>query len=170
MYPLGKWGSAPSVMKSVLHVPDNWKKGWRSGIEAVKQDQEFSRHHAEYCRLCDKHGSHEEVFYEPLMKIANRVFEVLAQSELINNSGIPQRYHVSNTKVLRGGVMSKAGLRPDLVVLHEGCKSNAPHWANPLHILEVKPYDNAICTGEALARLVVDGKPATKYSRTPRHD
>ena len=31
-------------------------------------------------------------------------------------------------------------------------------WANNLHILEAKPYDKAICNGNHMPRLIVDGK------------
>ena len=60
--------------------------------------------------------------------------------------------------------MGKKGLSPDLVLLH---KNRPPpragvnkllHWANPLQVLEVKPYDNALCDGKNMPRLVVGGK------------
>jgi hypothetical protein len=76
---------------------------------------------------------------------------------------VRQYYHVNDPKKLRGGVINVTGLSPDIVVLHEGCRPSKRrnlHWANTLHILEVKPYDNAICDGKDVPRLLVNGKAA----------
>ena len=160
-------------MKSVLHVPDAWKSRWGSMIKAVKDNSEFRELLKMYRKVCDTPGPHETDFYKPLMEIANKVLDLLSECEFDTHSGIDQRYHVNDPKVLRGGVFNKVGLIPDLVVLHEGRKPGGKpglHWANPLHILEVKPYDNALCEGTDTARLVVDGKPATNHSSSFGHD
>ena len=160
-------------MKSVLHVPTDWKEEWKSMIEAVKKDSAFTQFRERYRQCCEDSKSLEEEFYEPLMETANAVLNVLSQLEFPKDSGIPHRYHVNAPKVVRGGVIDKVGLIPDLVVLHEGREPGGRlglHWANPLHVLEVKPYDNALCTGVSLPRLVVDGKPAANYSSSLGHD
>ena len=156
-------------MKSVLHVPADWKTRWRVDIEKVKADPKFREHHGEYCRWCNQNGTREESFYAPLVKIAGAVLEVASQSdELKIAPGNPQHYVVNDPKKLRGGVINRVGLSPDIVVLHDSCEPSEGqrlHWANALHILEVKPYDNALCEGWSVPRLVVDGKRVVGSSR-----
>ena len=146
-------------LKSVLHAPHNWKKVWGPTIKAVKADKEFLECLQGYCNQCNTSGLQEKIFYEPLVKTANAVLGVVSADAL----GNPQYYHINDSGKLRGGVMNQSGLCPDLVVLHNGfMPSNKElHWANPLHILEVKPYDAAICNGNNLPRLLVDGTPVT---------
>ena len=43
--------------------------------------------------------------------------------------------------------------------------SGGLHWANALHILEVKPYDSAICDGTTIPRLIVDGQHVSSSLR-----
>ena len=217
-------------LKSVLHAPHDWRTLWGPTIEAVKADEKFIGHHKKYCDLCGKGTTVEKSFYTPLMETANAVIDVLSQSEFDGISRSPQHYHVNDPKRLRGGVMNRAHLSPDLVVLHgdrpapekretknskanntkpadtepeytdcedtdcedtnredtnhedvdhedvdpedvypagtkpkgmnpKGMKpSGRLHWANALHILEVKPSDSAICDGTTIRRLIVDGK------------
>ena len=91
-------------MKHVLHVPDDWKTLWEPAIEAVKEDPSFNEHHTKYCHQCDKSGSREASFYEPLMDTANAVLKVLSRSTFDGISpGIPQHYRVNDPKKLRGG-------------------------------------------------------------------
>jgi hypothetical protein len=156
-------------MKSVLHVPDDWRIRWGPAIEAVKADVEFAQHHKEYCECCENGALDEELFYKPLTETANAVGTALANFTFEGISpGIPQKYHVNDPTRLRGGVINKAGLSPDLVALHKDCptpEKERPHWANPLHILEVKPYDNSICDGKNMPRLLVDGERAMSSFR-----
>jgi len=155
-------------MKYVLRVPHDWKTKWKSVIETTKAAPEFKSHHEEYCRRCENSGLSEVAFYEPLANTANAVLDVLSRSGLDGvDTGIPQTYHVNNPRKLQGGVFNKSNLSPDLVVLHEEydtTKPNSVHWANALHVLEVKPHDNAICDGEHMPRLVVAGEHATSSS------
>ena len=150
-------------MKRVLHVPDDWKTQWSRAIKAIKADAEFKEYHGEYCKLCEENGGHERNFYPALVGTANAILGVLARSRF---RGIPlekrQYYYVSDPVHLNGGVMS---LSPDLVLLHENRAvpdetNKTLHWANPLQVLEVKPYDNALCDGRYMPRLVVGGKDA----------
>ena len=153
-------------MKSVLHVPDDWKTRWGPAIDAVKADAKFTEHYKEYCGLCEEGGTLEKDFYPPLMETANAVLEVLSQS---NFNDIPskkrQYYHVNDPNHIKGGVMSKSGLSPDPILLHKNHphpnSKRSLHWANPLHVLEVKPYNNALCDGNTIPRLVIDGKRTT---------
>ena len=154
-------------MKQVLHVPDDWKTRWRPAIDAVKADGEFDRHHKQYCDMCNEGMTPEKAFYSPLMETANAVLEVVSRS---NFNHIPserrQYYCVSDPNHLRGGVMSKKNLCPDIVLLHKNrtppkdTKEKLVYWANPLHVLEVKPYDNVICDGAHMPHLIVDGEHA----------
>ena len=149
-------------LKTVLHAPEDWETKWKPAIDAVKADTDFKKYHETYCGLCDEHGTLEEDFYPSLMEMANAALNVLFRNRF---EGIPaekrQYYHVNNPAVLEGGVMNKHGLSPDLILLHKDRdppQGQAPHWANPLHILEVKPFDNALCEGRHIPRLVVDGE------------
>jgi len=149
-------------MKNVLHVPDDWETRWRSVIEAVKADTDFNQHHTNYCGLCATRSTVEEPFYKPLTDTANAVLKVLAESEFDGvSSGIPQRYCVVKEKRLQGGIFNKTGLSPDVIALHDdyNCSNMEDlHWANPLHVLEVKPFDSVICDGRDMPKLVVNGQ------------
>jgi hypothetical protein len=152
-------------IKRVLHVPDDWQTKWKKAIEKVKADPEFKKYHEIYCGFCEKSGTLEKNFYPSLMEMANAVLGVLSRSEF---KGIPskrhQYYYISSQDHLKGGMMNKKGLSPDLILLHGDRPPPQPgvnkpiHWANPLHVLEVKPFDNALCDGGNVPRLIVDGK------------
>ena len=150
-------------LKRVLHVPEGWREEWGPAIKAVKANKKFNEWHEKYRSLCDKDGGHEVAFYEPLMQMVNSILDVVASSPF---EKIPQKkhqyYRVNNPFHLRGGVINKAGLSPDLVLLdsnREAPSSKVPlHWANVLQVLEVKPHDNAICDGRNMPKLIVDGK------------
>ena len=150
-------------LKSVLHAPNDWKTQWNPAIEKVKTNENFKAHHKKYCQQCEEVGALETMFYRPLADTANAVLDVVSWPEFkdISDSGNPQYYQVYNKKSLRGGVMSKKNLSPDLVVLHKDLKpvpGKNLRWANALHVLEVKPSDAAICDGMNMPRLIVDGK------------
>ena len=152
-------------MKYVLHAPHDWDTRWKSAIEAIEADPDFKTHHGEYCKRCESE-TQEKQFYKPLMETANAALHVLSHFPNLS-PGIPKRYHVNDPMKVQGGVMNKTGLSPDLVVLHKDCTPSEGgniHWANPLHVLEVKPFDSAICDGANMPRLVVDGKHATRCS------
>jgi len=151
-------------MKSVLHVPKDWSTKWKSIIEAIRADPEFQKYHKEYFERCDGSATREVLFYEPLAKMANAALDVWSTFDR-TPLGIPQTYRVSHTKRLQGGIFNKANLSPDLVVVHKDCsESSNLHWANALHVLEVKPFGNAICDGGDMPRLTVNGEQATSPS------
>jgi hypothetical protein len=154
-------------MKTVLHVPADWKVEWGPVIEAVKSDEVFERHCRDYYKQCNDSDAKEKQFYEPLMNIANRILEVaFAPGKLNGESGNPQYYLINATSTLRGGVINKRNLSPDLVVLHDECRKTDKqgyHWANALHVLEVKPFDSALCNGDNMPRLLVDGKSTPNF-------
>ena len=157
-----------AFIKSALHVPHDWKTAWGPAIEAVKEDQNFKRNHEKYRQECDGTGSHELTFLDPFVGTANAVLDILYKSKFDRISGTPKYYRVNDPKRIYGGVTSKFNLSPDLVVLREDCEppeAKNLHWANPLHVLEFKPYDGAICDGTKLPRLLVDGKPAMNLFR-----
>ena len=149
-------------MKSVLHVPEDWETLWKSVMEKIEANPRFQKHHTEYFNCCDGSATREELFYRPLAKMANTALDIWSEFGG-SDSGVPQTYHVNSPRKLQGGIFNKANLSPDLVVLHKDCstESNSLHWANALHVLEVKPYGNAICDGRDLPRLMVDGERAT---------
>ena len=118
-------------------------------------------HHEGYCCKCNDSDATEKSFYPFLIETANAALSVL--SRFVSNDTppvVPQYYHANDPKRLRGGVINVSNLSPDIVVLHKDCRPSERnlHWANPLHILEVKPYDSAICDGSDILRLVVKGK------------
>ena len=156
-------------MKYALRVPHDRKTKWKSVIEATKAAHEFKSYHEECCSCCEDSTSSEVSSYEPLAKTANAVLDVLSRSGLDGvDSGIPQSYNINSPRKLQGGVSNKSNLSPDLVVLHEEydtTKPNSVHWANALHVLEVKPHDIAMCDGEDIPRLVLGGEHATSSSR-----
>jgi len=108
-------------------------------LSMLSKPTQFSEHH-KYCRLCEEGGTLEKDFYPPLMKAANTVLDVMSRS---NFKGIPsekrQYYHVNDPNHVKGGVMNKKGLSPDLVLLHNDrprpclASNRSLHWANPLH-------------------------------------
>ena len=149
-------------MKYVLHVPDDWRTQWKEAIKAVKENPNFRDHLEKYNGHCNDSNLLEASLYKPLMDSANAVLKVLSRFDDIS-PGIPQYYCVNDPKRLRGGVINN--LSPDLVVLHEDCKrlgEGGLHWANPLHILEVKPSGGALCDGYNMPRLLFNGKRATR--------
>ena len=157
-----------AFIKSALHVPHDWRTLWGPAIKAVKEDKSFKEFHRKYCEQCDRPGPHEVDFYDPLVDTANSVLKVVYPSKFEGISGTPQYYRVNNPKRIWGGVMDKFKLSPDLVVVHKDLRppvGKSLHWANPLHVLEVKPYDGAICDGTKIPRLIVDGKPVTSPIR-----
>ena len=153
-------------MEYVLHVPRDWKTKWRPALNAVKADENFKKFH-DYCGLCDNGGTPESHFYPPLVNTANAVLDVVSESDFDDiPSGKHQYYRVNDPYRISGGVMNKSGLSPDLVLLDKDLPhTNASlHWANPLHVLEVKPHDTAICDGKNMPRLVMNGKcPAGSF-------
>ena len=155
-------------LKSVLHVPGDWKTKWERAIEAVKKNKKFKKSYKAYCEECNKCGGHEVEFYKPLINTANAVLDVVSDFKLGDVSGTPQYYHRCDPKHIQGGIMDWVGLCPDVVVLpkdYDSSKKRNLHWANPLHVLEVKPSDAAICDGENIPRLMVDGKHVTSPLR-----
>ena len=155
-------------MKVVLRVPDDWRETWEEPMTAVKSDKNFNKYHREYCQQCETVGSLESSFYVPLVNTTNAILAVLRRPEFSTTAGRPQHYVVNDPQKLRGGVMNKANLSPDLVLLDDECKpsgTSSLHWANALHVLEVKPHDGAICDGENMPRLVVDGEFMTSAAR-----
>ena len=150
-------------IKSVLHVPEDWRSACGSAIEAVKADPDFKRHYKGYCCKCNDSDAIEKSFYPFLIETANAALGVLSRFTSNDTpTGVPQYYHTSDPKRLRGGVINMSNLSPDIVALREYCRPSERnlHWANPLHILEVKSYDSAICDGSDVPRLVVKGKAA----------
>jgi hypothetical protein len=105
------------------------------------------------------------------METANAVLDVVSASEFDGISGTPQYYHVNDRGKLQGGVINNSDLSPDLVVLHKRCQATEErqttgelrppkeiHWANALHVLEIKSRNTAICDGERIPRLIIDSK------------
>jgi len=150
-------------MKYVLHVPADWETEWGPTIAAVNANANFKKHYKAYCRLSKANGGVEKDLYQPLVETANAVLSVASRSRIGDTGpGKSQYYHVNDPNHINGGVMSKKGLCPDLVLLHNNrpCpeEKESLHWANPLHVLEVKSNGNAICDGTNMPKLVVDGK------------
>jgi len=123
-------------MKYVLHVPEDWETKWRPALDVVKADANFKKYYENYCGLCGGNGALEQKnFYAPLMEMANAVLDVVSRSDFDNIPNIGE---------------NRPRLGPDA--------NKSLHRANPLHALKVKPYDNLICDGKNMPRLVVNGK------------
>jgi len=129
-------------MECVLHVPKDWNTRWESVIKTIKADPTFCGNLEGHRKYCNNRASLEVSFYEPLVGVANAIYDVLSRSECGGidgiDSGIPQTTKPSNL-----------------------------HWANALQVLEVKPHGNAICDGEGMPKLVVDGERVTISSCIP---
>ena len=167
-------------MKSVLHVPKDWRELWGQTIEDIKKDKIFSLAYACYSNQCDTPGGHEWEFYKPLVEMANAILDF--SSEPSSDDSVkpttPQRYLRNDPQRVLRGVMND--LSPDIVAVHQDflphllsgerakrCLSSSNlTWAQPLQILEVKPWDNALIDGSCMPRLKVDGERAT----TSRND
>ena len=148
-------------MKHVLHVPGDWRTQWGPAIEMTRADPRFQKHHKEYCRRCDSSVLLEQTFSKPLMETVNAILDILSRSDF---DGIPSRapryYRVDDPKELQGGVTSRASLSPDLVALHKICdptEKETLHWADPLYVVNVKPFDSATHDRTNMLRSVVGG-------------
>lgn len=163
-------------MKHVLHVPDDWKTKWGPTIERIKVNGPFSALHMEYCAECDIHGTQEKNFYRPLMGMGNAILDVASKSppEEFARPRIRQRYLINDPNKIFGGIMNEANLTPDLVAVHNDSllhllpeerrtgflNGSNLTWAQPLQVLEVKPFDSALIDGSFMPRLKVNGKLA----------
>ena len=64
-------------MKSVLHVPADWRAQWGPVIRLVKRDPDFMKHYLEYRVLHGKkHPQPEESHYESLLLMNNATLRV----------------------------------------------------------------------------------------------
>jgi hypothetical protein len=136
------------LLRSALHVPRDWKALWGPAIEAVKADEKFSTHHRKYGQRCEDFASLGGSFYEPWMKTANSIIDVISARQFDGISGIPP---AGDQRKLWTRVTNVSG---DIAVPRTD--SQPLHWANNIHILE-----GAICNGKHMPRLIVDGKPVT---------
>jgi len=157
-------------MKHVLHVPDDWKTRWGPAIDAIKANATFGEHHEKYCRLCEEKGMTEENLYPCLVEVINAALDVIFRTGFEDIPSERRQYHhINNPSHVKGGVMDKKGLSPDLILTQEGrCRPDARgslHRENPLQVLGAKLYDNALCDGRNIPRLAVDGKRARAHFR-----
>jgi hypothetical protein len=167
-------------MKHVLHVPDDWKTRWGPMIEKIKTDIDFLAHHNLYCRECDTPGIAEQTLYKPLVAMGNAILSLASESSSEHTKPrTPQRYIRNDPKKVFCGLLDEAHLVPDIVAVHEdfharlrpnernnGClKRSNLTWAQPLQVLEVKPFDSALVDGSCMPRLKVDGKPVIVFLR-----
>ena len=162
-------------MDHVLHVPNRWKTEWKATIEKIKNDSSFSAALQEYKGLCEK-GGLEVLFYKPLVEMANAIFNGAKSSRRISaKPRTPVRYLRNDPNRMTGGVIT--GLSPDIVAVHENFLSDMDQevvkdgclygtrlmWAQPVQLLEVKPWNGALVDGSCMPRLLVNGE----YPTTP---
>jgi hypothetical protein len=162
-------------MKSVLHVPENWKRLWGQTIRQIRNNKAFLIAYTDYSRECETRGGQEQRFYKPLVDMTNAIldFSTGLSSDDSVKPRTPQRYLRNDPRNILHGVMND--LSPDIVAVHSGF---LPHilpgekaerrlnesnltWAQPLQVLEVKPWDNALVDGSCMPRLKVNGERAT---------
>jgi hypothetical protein len=149
-------------LHSALHVPRDWETKWGPAIEAVKADEGFIGHHKAYRKLCEASTTLEKLYYEPLVASADAILRVVSPSKFDGISGTPQYYRVSRNDKLRGGVMNKAHLSPDLVVLHNDCQ--LPRSSKKGEPGDSKPEDSRAVDSEAVDNTSEDSKPEAKES------
>jgi hypothetical protein len=117
-------------MKRVLHVPDDWRTRWGPAIDAVKADAKFNKHHEKYCGLCEKRGHAREELLPSLdgdgKRCSRRRVSVQIRGHPFGKASVLPRQRPNH---LKGGVMNKKGLSPDLVLLHKGppCPGRKQH-------------------------------------------
>ena len=160
-------------MKHVLHVPEDWEDLWGRTIRRVRRDSVFSKAQWKYYEQCGTPGVKECDLYGPLIAMGNAILNLSTTSNDAVIPRTPQRYLRNDPKGILCGVMKD--LSPDIVAVHEdflphilpeeretGCleQSNLT-WAQPLQVLEVKPWDGALVDGSCMPKLKVNGKPAT---------
>ena len=162
-------------MKSVLHVPEDWEREWGPTIELIKRNPKFVAAHLEYDNRCKARGGREDEFYKPLVDMGNAILDFTdsPSSDQCVKPTIRQRYLRNDPRGVLGGVMNS--LSPDLVAVHReflshispqeresNCLSTSNlTWAQPLQVLEVKPWGNALTDGSGMPRLKVNGERAT---------
>ena len=165
-------------MERVLHVPHKWRSDWKTTIKKIKKGPPFAAALKEYKSLC-KNGAVEVMFYKPLVEMANAVFNGAKSSERGNaRPRTPVRYLRNDPNRMTGGVIT--GLSPDIVAVHENFLSDMDQevvkdgclygtrltWAQPVQLLEVKPWNGALVDGSCMPRLLVNGE----YQATPCGD
>jgi len=143
-------------IKHVLHVPDDWKAVWGPAIEAVKVDSAFNKYHKGYFEHCDRFGPQEYTFHGLVTDTVNAILEVWSRSTSGDTpSKVSQYYRVNDLREPPDGVTNRVNPSRGLLVLHKG---EDVHWANLLHILQVKPDGGGLCDGKKIPRLVSNGK------------
>ena len=159
-------------MKHVLHVPDDWEELWGPTIKTIKDDLSFKHSLSKYLLCCDSPSVTEVNFYEPLVDTANAIFSV-TESSNSDEAVKPRtrlRYLRNDPKRVLGGMMHD--LSPDIVAVHADFFDRLPQkdrdakrlgksrltWAQPLQVLEVKPWNSALVDGSYMPRLMVDGE------------
>jgi len=167
-------------MKNVLHVPDNWKELWGRTIRRIKRDRTFSTAHWDYSRQCGTQGVQEWRFYKPLVDMGNAILDFFGSSpDDCAKPQTPQCYLRNDPKRVLCGAMND--LSPDLVAVHhdflshlhpgesdeQRLKRSNLTWAQPLQVLEVKPWDSALVDGSCMPRLKANGKPTTTSRDVP---
>lgn len=89
-------------MKSVLHVPHDWKDVWGLAIAVVKTNGNFAKCHAQYCQKCNQPGLHKKSFYTPFVDTMNTVLDALSGSGIVAIT--PQCYPITDSIVVLCGV------------------------------------------------------------------
>jgi hypothetical protein len=158
-------------MKHVLHVPGDWEELWGPTIEAIKNDQTFRHSLSAYLLCCDSPSVTEPKFYDPLVDTVNAIFSVTQSS---NDEAVKPRtklrYLRTDRKGIVGGIMPP--LYPDITAVHAEFLNHIPPqadgagqlggstltWAQPLQVLEVKPWNSALIDGSYMPRLTANGE------------
>ena len=160
-------------MKHVLHIPESWKTTWARTIRLIKRKPEFSTAIWDLTRRSGKRGTKEEKFYKPLVNLTNTI---VSFSDLPPDDSVEPRTRVrylrNDPKKILPGLMKE--LVPDIVAVQDDFISRLSSkeqseqhlhttnltWAQPLHTLEVKPFDCALVDGSCMPRLKMNGMSA----------
>lgn len=162
-------------MTHVLHVPADWEVSWARTIRRIKRDPAFHTAHWSFTRECGTQGVPEWRLYKPLVDMTN-IIVGLSSDVLPAKSGTRVHYLRNDPHGILHGLMND--LKPDIVAVHDDffprlrseereqsrITKTKLTWAQPLQLLEVKPFDCALVDGSCMPRLKMNGKPIA----TPR--
>lgn len=133
-------------MEHVLGVPDDWKTQWGPTIEKIKANTSFQFYYGSYSNLCLTSKSEKEPLYELFVVMLNTILDATCKSspEPIGQN-IPQSYVLNESGNVSGGTLDKTD------------RSNLT-CAQPIQILELKPFHGALIDESCIPRLRKKGK------------
>ena len=90
-------------MRSVLHVPVDWRARWGSVIHAVKRNPDFRGHYFDYRVRCKKRCPEPEKNYEPLLLMNDATIRAAFPTVLARNTISPPPPSAQFIHIVDGG-------------------------------------------------------------------